>query len=92
MTEKSPSDYLSMAFFQKRGSWAKPQYCSFNDPYPRGDVNAAGMLPLPWAQVVVAHLALHSAEVDSIAARTDAFLKDLVQHHFMKDFLLPRGE
>ena len=52
----------------------------------------AGSLALPRPQVVVAHLALHSAEVDAVSAGDDALVKDLLQDRFMQGFSLPRGE
>ncbi|MGA3100211.1 MAG: hypothetical protein ABSF25_27475, partial [Bryobacteraceae bacterium] len=68
------------------------QYCSLNNPYPRGDIDAACALPLPRPQIVVAHLALHAAEIDPVSAGDDALLQDLPQNRFMQDVPLPRGE
>jgi hypothetical protein len=55
------------------------QYCSLNDPNPLGYVDAAGTLALPGPQVIVAHLALYAAKVDTGSTGDDAFLKDLLQ-------------
>jgi hypothetical protein len=46
----------------------------------------------PWAQVIVAHLALNSARVYAIAAGTDALLEDLVEDGFMKKLSCAEGE
>ncbi|MDR3741759.1 MAG: hypothetical protein P4L40_22295, partial [Terracidiphilus sp.] len=61
-------------------------------PYPLGNIHAARALPLPGPQIVVAHLALHAAEVDPVSAGDDALLQDLVEGCIMQDFPLPRGE
>jgi hypothetical protein len=57
-----------------------------------GNLNGARALPLPRPEIVVAHLPLHSAEVDPVSAGDDSLLEDLVEDHFMQGFLLPRGE
>ena len=44
------------------------------------------------AEWKIAHLALDPAEVATVAAGHDAFLKDLVEDRFMKSHPLPRGE
>lgn len=49
-------------------------------------------LALPGPQIVVAHLPLHSADVDPVPAGDDTFVKDLLQDRFMQGFPLPRGE
>jgi hypothetical protein len=55
-------------------------------------VEAAGALPLPGSQIVVAHLALHAAEIDPASAGDHALLQDLPQNRLMQDVPLPRGE
>jgi len=68
------------------------QYCSLNDPNSFGDVDAAGTLALAGPQIVVAHLALHSAKVDPAPAGDNALLEDLPQDQLMQGFPLLRGE
>ena len=68
------------------------QYCSLNDCNPLGDIDAARALPLPGPQIVVAHLALHAAEIDPVSAGDDTLLQDLPQDRLMQDVPLPRGE
>ncbi|MGP8243042.1 MAG: hypothetical protein ACLQVN_00815, partial [Bryobacteraceae bacterium] len=68
------------------------QYCSLNNPDPLRDIDAARALPLPGPQIVVAHLAFHAAEIDSVSAGDDALLQDLLQNRLMQDVPLPRGE
>ncbi len=68
------------------------QYCSLNDPDPGGDVDVAGGLAFARPQVVIAHLALHPADVDPVSAGDDALLEDLLQNRFMQGFSPPRGE
>lgn len=53
---------------------------------------ASGALALAGPQRVVAHLALHAARVDPIAARNKALLKNFVEDRFVEYFSLPRGE
>ena len=55
-------------------------------------VDPASPAPLARSQVIVAHLALHAAGIDSVATGTDALLQDFLQDGFMKGFLLLRGE
>lgn len=69
-----------------------PQYCSLNDPDPFGNIDSARRLTLAWAQVVVAHLPLHAAEVDPVPAGDDPFFKDLPQNRLLQGWPLPRGE
>jgi hypothetical protein len=68
------------------------QYCSLNDPYPLGEVEAASALSFTWTQIVVAHFPFDATWIDPIPARNDALLKNLVQDRFMQGFLLLRGE
>jgi hypothetical protein len=56
------------------------------------EVDAAGWISITGAQVVVTHLALDAAEVDSVAARPGSFVENLVENGVMKKFPLPRGE
>ena len=51
-----------------------------------------GALALPGPQVIVAHLSLHSAEIDPVPAGGDAFLEDLLQNCLMQGFPALRGE
>jgi hypothetical protein len=74
------------------GDLTLPQYCSLNDPDLLGKVEAASALAFTWAQAIVAHFPFHAARIDSIPARDDAFLKNLIQNRFMQDFLLLRGK
>jgi hypothetical protein len=55
-------------------------------------IDVQGGAAAPWAQVIVAHLALDSARIYPIAAGTDTLLKNLVEDGFMKGFPVLRGE
>jgi predicted nuclease of predicted toxin-antitoxin system len=55
------------------------QYCSLNNYDSFGDINATRALALARPEVVVAHLPLHSAEIDPVSGGDDAILEDLVQ-------------
>ena len=63
-----------------------------NNPYPLGDVDAARRLALARPEAVIAHLPLHSADVDPVSAADNALLEDLLQNRFMQDVSLLRGE
>jgi hypothetical protein len=68
------------------------QYCSLNNPDPFGGIDAARALALARPKFVVAHFALHSAEVDAVSAGDDPLLEDLPQNRFMQGFPAPRGK
>jgi hypothetical protein len=54
--------------------------------------DASRRTAIAWPQVIVAHLALDTPGVYSVAAGTDPLLEDLIQHGFMKGFPVLRGE
>jgi hypothetical protein len=56
------------------------------------DIDLRQRLAMPRTEREITHLALDSTGIAVVAARYDAFLKDLVQNRFMKSPLLRRGE
>ena len=52
----------------------------------------AGALAFAWTQRVIAHLSLHAARVDPVAAGNDPLFKDFIEDRFMQSCSLPRGE
>jgi len=47
------------------------------------EVDSFRGLPFMWTQWVAAHFAFHAARIDSVAAGTDALLKDFGENHVM---------
>ena len=68
------------------------QYCSLKYPDGLFDIDRRQGLRSPRAKREVAHLALDTARVASVAAGDRSLFENLPQHAVMKCFPAPRGE
>lgn len=61
-------------------------------PYLSEPTALVDFLALARAEIVIAHLPLHAAEVDPVSAGDDTLLEDLLQNRFMQGLSVPRGK